>query len=616
MTQDESNPLADAGNPPGVPAARPHAGSSCAQCDANIFNVSADGMCPSCGTPVILSDFVRGPLTALPRATLKTMESGARLVGTATLLWAGGIVLLCTAALRRTADAFQATGAEVFVPAALLAFVAACLMLMGFRSTAALPDGLPRLRRDMHRSDVRRLAGWGIGASITLLLGLGVSFVAGGAGGNVIATALLFLLFPAATLVVLMVFVAIAAARWLRLSDSLAIRAGGARATRRGWIRSAVAILIPLPLFLAAAAWVAFGPETSPSVRVSNAWVNALSAIAAICHAPALLLLARTAIRLRHLLADARRHAPDLVDYPGRPVPDRWREPRFFGLGPAKPQAHEPDACAICDYDLAGLAPDMPCPECNAAAPMARARPRLLVVEPRTLRSAHAGILLLAWSMFVWFGASVLLVILQMMSPWNVPLWVAWGQPLLVTVCGISASLGLWRGAFLVPVTRSTAALGLARVARICAIISVPALLIGWIQMLSRGSSVLDPLIAVLRYLYIVWIVMFWFVTPLMLRVGARRLNALSLFRWSSSMAIVAIAWVGLMYGLMYTLYRYGAVAPGTVFDTFWSLDGPIRGGLHLVTGIIALRLARRLRHAATAAAALREPTPPAPPAP
>lgn len=600
---------------------RPNAASFCAQCDGDIRELPLDATCPACGTPVILSDFVRGRLPALPRETLKTIESGTRLVRTATLLWAGAIVLLGAAVARRTHDTFRSLGAEAFALAAVLVYIAACLMLLGFRSTAALPPGTPRLRDGLRRRDLRRFAGWGLAASAASLLALAVPLASGGSSANVLASAIFLLIVPAALFVVFLVMVAIGATGWLRLSESLAIRAGSS-VSRSGRVRAATGILIPLPLFLAAGAWVALAPETSPSVRVSDAWVFAATSIVAICHVPALFVLGRTAFRLRRLIADAHLEAPVSVDYPGRPTPDQWREPSFFGLGPATPNANEPNTCAICTYDLAGLPMDAPCPECNAASALAHARPAILATEPAAIRSARAGFLLIGWFLLVWSLASLVFVVLGSLSPWGLPMWAYWSTPMLTTVCGIGASLGLWRAASVVLVARSSFALVLARLARICAIIAVPALLVGWTRavvngnpLFATGSAAIDSLLAVLRYLYVIWIVMFWVVTPLILRHAARRLHAQSLHRWSSWTALIAISWVGVMYGVVYTLMVLGMIPPATMFGAAWSLDGPIRGLLHLLTGIIALRLARRLRIAAESAAALRQALPQSPPA-
>lgn len=621
MQPERSSDLAQLGDDADAPA-RPSASRFCAQCDADIRAVAPGGICPACKTPAILSDFVRGPLTALPRATLKTIESGTRLVGTATLLWAGAIVLLGAAVARRTHDTFRSMGAEAFALAAVLVYIAACLMLLGFRSTAALPPGTPRLRDGLRRRDLRQFAGWGLAASAASLLALAVPLASGGSSANVLASAIFLLIVPAALFVVFLVMVAIGATGWLRLSESLAIRAGSS-VSRSGRVRAATGILIPLPLFLAAGAWVALAPETSPSVRVSDAWAFAATSIVAICHAPAILVLGRAALRLRRLIADAHLQAPASVDYPGRPTPDQWREPRLFGLGSARQTTHEPNTCALCEYDLAGLASGAPCPECNAESALAHARPAIVATEPTAILGARAGILLVGWFLLAWSLASLTFVILGTISPWGMPMWTYWSTPLLTTVCGIGASLGLWRAASVVLVSRSSFALVLARLARICAIIAVPALLVGWTRVVvngnplfATGSAAIDSLLAVLRYLYILWIVLFWLVTPLILRHAARRLHAQSLHRWSSWTALIAMSWIGVMYGVVYTLMVLGMISPATMFGAAWSFDGPIRGLLHLVTAIIALRLARRLRIAAESAAALRHALPQSPQTP
>ncbi len=622
MQPERSSDLAQLGDDADAPA-RPSASRFCAQCDADIRAVAPGGICPACKTPAILSDFVRGPLTALPRATLKTMESGARVVGASALIGFGSLALAGYGIFLRSGDPHRLQGSEALALSAAFAFVAALGFLVGFRLTAAAPQNIGHLRRDARRRDVRQLSAWGIGLSLAILVSFCLSPALGGVHSIDVLVSSLLAIIPAVLVVAQLVLISIAAASWLRLAETLGVRAGSALAISSDWVRRAAGILIFMPFMLAIIAWVVLAVPRDDPGQFAVVWAGLSIAMLALCHIPAFLILARAAIRLRRLLAEARVRAPNVVDYPGRASPGAWREPRLFGLGSAKQTTHEPNTCALCEYDLAGLASGAPCPECNAESALAHARPAIVATEPTAILGARAGILLVGWFLLAWSLASLTFVILGTISPWGMPMWTYWSTPLLTTVCGIGASLGLWRAASVVLVSRSSFALVLARLARICAIIAVPALLVGWTRVVvngnplfAAGSAAIDSLLAVLRYLYILWIVMFWLVTPLILRHAARRLHAQSLHRWSSWTALIAMSWIGVMYGVVYTLMVLGMISPATMFGAAWSFDGPIRGLLHLVTAIIALRLARRLRIAAESAAALRQALPQSPQTP
>jgi hypothetical protein len=91
------------------------------------------------------------------------------------------------------------------------------------------------------------------------------------------------------------------------------------------------------------------------------------------------------------LLASVRRRIPPARMSPGRP-----------GL-----LDKTPGRCERCDYDLAGLPTDAPCPECGARH-ATRTRPRLLMVHPFRLRQWRftliglVAAIVLPWPMAYW----------------------------------------------------------------------------------------------------------------------------------------------------------------------------------------------------------------------
>jgi hypothetical protein len=604
-------------SPAQVPA-RLNAASFCGECDTEILNVPAGGNCPSCNTPVILSDFVRGPLTALPRATLKAMESGARLVGTAVLLWIGATLILAYSGLTWARDPFGRADEGTLIIGGGLWIGAFLTLSVGFRRTAIAPPGLPRLARDAARRDVRHLGTYGL--VFTLLLG-GVVYVL--AMWSVIATMLLDVsgltlpIIGITIVTVQAVLVALGAARWLRYARAIGERCRNHALACSDSTRRAVGALIVGP-FVALGATFALSSFGLVGIESAGSALTLACVFVVALHGPAMFIIVRTAIKLRRSLAEARALAPERVDYPGMLDRDAWREARLFGLGPLERASSTPPrpTCSVCEYDLTGLAPDAPCPECSTSATLAHARPRILSTEPATLLQARTGFILMGWA---WLGTGAMYIAHALTEAfywsWNPPSWIWWLRSAGVTVFGIAASLGLWRAALVIPASRDLSVRALHISARLCAIIAVPALTIGWLSMFANALPTFGAVTGALRHLYVVWFVWFWIAMPLVCRRAARRAEARKLYRRSSWAAFIAVFWIGSMHGVLYTLIAIGIVGSTPWTWQLWALSGWIVNPLYLITGLIALRLAHRLRVAASVAADLRAAPASAPPA-
>lgn len=605
-SMSDARPAAHA--PVQVPA-RPNAASFCGECDAEILNVPAGGTCPTCSTPAILSDLVRGPLTALPRATLKAMESGARLVGTAVLLWIGATLLLAYSGLTWARDPWGIADEGTRIIGCGLWIGAFLLLSIGFRRTAIAPPGLPRLARDAARRDVRHLGTYGLG--FTLLLG-GVVYVL--TMWSVIAYTMFdlsgrFLQIIGITIVAMQaIIVALGAARWLHYARAIGERCRNHALACSNAARRAVGVLIVAPFVLVGAV-LALGSFGVKTIESAGSALTLACVFVVALHGPAMFIIVRTAIRLRRSLAEARALAPERVIYPGMLDRDAWREARLLGLGPLVRASSTPSkpTCSVCDYDLAGLASGAPCPECNTPATLAHARPRILATEPSLLLQARTGFLLLGWG---WLGMGAMYIfhatIEALFWSWSSAPWIWWLRSAGVTIFGITASLGLWRAALVIPASRDLSVRALHISARLCAMLAVPALTVGWLSMFRESMPSLDALAGVLRYLYAIWYVWSWIASVLVCRRAARRAEARRLYRWASWATLIAIVWIGSVYGVIYALITIGVVGSTPWTWDLWSLSGWIVNPLYVITGIIGLRLARRLRIAAAIAVGLR----------
>lgn len=266
--------------------------------------------------------------------------------------------------------------------------------------------------------------------------------------------------------------------------------------------------------------------------------------------------------------------------------------------------------CGGCGYDLAGLSDDVPCPECNLPAALARARPAILAIKPDILMQVRTGMLIIGW-------AWPIMVMLELAHEWLLsPMWLTAGisgywtiRSMIVPLIFLGASFGLWRAALLMRESKVPSIRWTAAATRFIALLSIPALTLGWFLSFTGVIGLLRGRFDVAGLLHTLWFVGTWITLPLVLRDASRRLEAPRLQWWSTRLAVFCMLWAGGFEGLVMTLLRLGVIPQSALVSASWQVSSWLAYPAYIVAGVIALRLARRLRHASDAATILRAQT-------